>query len=155
MLAHTFQTCIGPLTLTEEDGRIVRLAFGDEGGRGAPTDTIKRAESQIAEYLNGERTSFDIPVQLPEDGFARDVLETMIRIPYGSTMTYGELAAGSGHPGAARAVGTVCRKNPLPIIIPCHRVVPSSGGYGRYSGPEGLKDHLLRMESEKVPDAGR
>ena len=155
MLAHSFSTRIGTLTLKEEDGRICGLAFGDDASSAVPSDLMTEAEAQMIEYLNGDRRSFDLPLRLPEDGFEKDVLEAMMRIPYGSVMTYGELASASGHPGAARAVGTVCRRNRIPIIIPCHRVVPVSGGNGRYSGPDGMKDILLKMESEKAPDLCR
>ena len=152
MLAHSFQTRIGALTVMEEDGRICRLTFGSaDMTEDVPTDLLKKAESQIIEYLNGRRWQFDLPLSLPDEGFSRDVLEAMLDIPYGSTMTYGKLAEVSGHPGAARAVGTVCSGNRIPIIIPCHRVVPASGGNGRYSGPEGMKDILLGTEFRADP----
>ena len=147
MLAHSFDTVFGRVTAVESDRRLVMLRFGElpdiEIGN---TPLLLETERQIKEYLAGERKQFDIPVNIQCEGFRKDVMETMARIPYGKTMSYGCIAKSCGHPGAGRAVGTVCRKNPLPIIYPCHRVVPSSGGIGNYSGPPGMKEKLLSLE---------
>lgn len=147
MLAHSFDTIIGRLTAVESDGRLIMLSFGElldiDVGK---TPLLLETERQIREYFDGKRKQFDLPVDIRCDGFRKDVMETMRGIPYGTTMSYGCIAKSCGHPGAARAVGTVCRKNPLPIIYPCHRVVPSSGGIGNYSGPPGMKEKLLKIE---------
>ena len=147
MLAHSFDTIIGRLTAVESDGRLIMLSFGElldiDVGK---TPLLLETERQIREYFDGKRKQFDLPTDIQCDGFRRDVMETMRGIPYGTTMSYGCIAKSCGHPGAARAVGTVCRKNPLPIIYPCHRVVPSSGGIGNYSGPPGMKEKLLKIE---------
>ena len=147
MLAHSFDTIIGRLTAVESDGRLIMLSFGElpdiDVGK---TPLLLETERQIREYFDGKRKQFDLPTDIQCDGFRKDVMETMRRIPYGTTMSYGCIAKSCGHPGAARAVGTVCRKNPLPIIYPCHRVVPSSGGIGNYSGPPGMKEKLLKIE---------
>ena len=150
MLAHSFDTVLGILTAVESDGYIVMLRFGglpdiDTG----ETPLLLETERQIREYIAGERRQFDLPVDIQCDGFRREVMEAMARIPYGKTMSYGCIAKSCGHPGAARAVGTVCRKNPLVIIYPCHRVVPSSGELGYYSGPPGMKEKLLAIERSK------
>ena len=150
MLAHSFDTVLGILTAVESDGHIVMLRFGglpdiDTG----ETPLLLETERQIREYIAGERRQFDLPVDIQCDGFRREVMEAMAGIPYGKTMSYGRIAKSCGHPGAARAVGTVCRKNPLAIIYPCHRVVPSSGGTGDYSGPPGMKEKLLAIERSK------
>ena len=147
MLAHSFDTVLGRLTAVESDGGLIMLSFGElpdiDVGK---TPLLLETERQIGEYFDGKRKQFDLPVDIRCDGFRRDVMETMRGIPYGTTMSYGCIAKSCGHPGAARAVGTVCRKNPLPIIYPCHRVVPSSGGIGNYSGPPGMKEKLLKIE---------
>ena len=147
MLAHSFDTIIGRLTAVESDGRLIMLSFGElldiDVGK---TPLLLETERQIREYFDGKRKQFDLPTDIQCDGFRKDVMETMRGIPYGTTMSYGCIAKSCGHPGAARAVGTVCRKNPLPIIYPCHRVVPSSGGIGNYSGPPGMKEKLLKIE---------
>ena len=156
MLAHTFDTPIGKLTFISDGTCVTGIRFGVfPDGEQSSVPILKEAESQILEYLSGTRRQFDLPLAPFEDGFSGEVYEAMARIPYGSVMTYGELAEISGHPRASRAVGSACRRNPLPIIIPCHRVVPASGGIGNYRGPDGVKSFLLRLESEQVPDAGR
>lgn len=115
-------------------------------------------DAELNEYLNGKRRSFSVPVDLsfpapqsPEDGrapatpFRLLVWEAMRRIPYGQTTTYGELAARIGSPKAVRAVGGACGANPVPVIIPCHRVV-AAGGIGGFSGDLNLKRALLELE---------
>ena len=149
MLAHSFSTVLGPMTAVESDGRVTMLLYSGSPPEGAETGTsplLIKTETQVREYLSGNRKGFDLPIDGGFEGFSEEVMDAMSRIPYGSTVTYGELAEMSGHPGAARAVGTVCRKNPLPLIYPCHRVVPSSGGIGNYSGAPGAKEYLLKTE---------
>ena len=152
MLAHSFQSPVGTITAVEDEGCIVRILFGETQMKRGLTPLLRRAEEQIVGYLRGEIGSIELPVHLDLSAFAHDVMQAMSEIPYGTTITYPELAARSGHPGAARAVGTVCRKNPLPIVFPCHRVVPSSGGIGRYSGPPDMKTRLLRIEGISFPE---
>ena len=156
MLAHTFATSLGRITVTSDGDVItsVRFGGGDEGEQ-SDVPILMEAESQIREYLNGSRREFDLPLVDIAPGFYRDVYGAMSSIPYGSVRTYGQLADDAGYPRAARAVGTACRRNPLAIVVPCHRIVPASGGIGKYSGPDGVKAALLELESEQVPDAGR
>jgi len=155
MLAHSFYTDIGRLSAVEYEGRLVMLLFGGrppEAEEGT-SPVLLETERQIREYLSGIRMSFELPLGIRFSGFRKDVTDAMMNIPYGSTMTYGQLAEASGHPGASRAAGSVCRKNPLPLIIPCHRVIPSSGGIGNYSGPEGMKEKLLTIEERSLKGA--
>ena len=149
MLAHSFDTVLGKLTAVESGGRLIMLCFGET----TPCDAehgvsplLAETERQIREYLEGERKAFDLPTDVQCTGFRREVMDAMARITYGMTASYGCIAKSCGHPRAARAVGSVCRRNPLPIIYPCHRVVPSSGGIGNYSGPPGVKERLLALE---------
>lgn len=92
-------------------------------------------QTQLSSFLAGQTTGFTVAISpIYRSAFAEDIGSAMQKIPYGSTTTYAELAEAAGHPGAARAAGTACRKNPLVLIIPCHRVCPASGGVGNYGG---------------------
>ena len=109
--------------------------------------SIASAERQLDEYFDGRRESFELDVDLRGAApFARTVLEELGRVPYGQTTTYGTLAAKVGAPRAARAVGTVMNRNPIPIVLPCHRVVGANGSLTGYAGGLDLKERLLRLE---------
>ena len=113
----------------------------------APTASVASAERQLDEYFDGRRESFELDVDLRGAApFARTVLEELGRVPYGQTTTYGTLAAKVGAPRAARAVGTVMNRNPIPIVLPCHRVVGANGSLTGYAGGLDLKERLLRLE---------
>jgi methylated-DNA-[protein]-cysteine S-methyltransferase len=108
---------------------------------------LEAAARQLARYFAGQRQSFDLPLDLTRTRpFQREVLLELIKVPYGEVVTYGELAELCGRPRAARAVGGAMRSNPLPIVIPCHRVLPSSGGLGGFGGRPELKQRLLEIE---------
>src|SRR5699024_10758308 len=101
------------------------------------------AAGQLDEYFNGRRTRFTVPLDLRlAGGFGRSVLTSLSSIPYAATAGYGQIAAATGSPGAARAVGTACARNPVPIIVPCHRVVRSYGSPGGYVGGPDAKRRL-------------
>ena len=109
--------------------------------------TVAGAERQLDEYFAGRRESFELDVDLRATApFARTVLEELARVPYGQTTTYGTLAARVGAPRAARAVGTVMNRNPIPIVLPCHRVLGANGSLTGYAGGLALKERLLRLE---------
>jgi methylated-DNA-[protein]-cysteine S-methyltransferase len=111
------------------------------------TSLLQEAAQQLGEYFEGRRREFALPLDLScLRLFQRRVLTALLQVPYGEVVTYGGLAVLSGHPGAARAVGGAMRGNPLPIIIPCHRVLPSSGGLGGFGGRPDLKQYLLELE---------
>ena len=113
------------------------------------THLAEQAAAQVLEYLEGRRRSFDVPVDwsgLPD--FSRAVLQACGRVPYGKTLSYGELAAQAGRPRAARAVGQVMAKNRLPLILPCHRILAHDGSLGGYGLGLGLKQHLLDLEAK-------
>ncbi|MFA7535808.1 MAG: methylated-DNA--[protein]-cysteine S-methyltransferase [Desulfuromonadales bacterium] len=113
---------------------------------------LREGQRQLQEYFAGARTKFELPIDLGGlSPFAARILSDLQNVPYGSTITYGDLAALAGHPGAARAVGRVMARNPLPIVIPCHRVLGSGGQLTGYSGGEGLtcKKWLLDFERSK------
>jgi methylated-DNA-[protein]-cysteine S-methyltransferase len=111
----------------------------------ARLDAVAR---QLDDYFAGRRPTFDLPLDLQlAHGFRREVLTHLRDIAYGSTASYGVVAAATGHPKAVRAVGTACAVNPLPIVIPCHRVVRSDGTIGAYVGGVAAKRTLLDLEA--------
>jgi methylated-DNA-[protein]-cysteine S-methyltransferase len=101
---------------------------------------------QLDEYFAGARTAFDLPLAPRGTPFQRRVWEELARIPFGATVTYGELAARVGHPGAARAVGAAVARNPISIVVPCHRVVGADGTLTGYAGGVARKAYLLAHE---------
>ena len=134
-----------------EAERLARL-FGARVLRSPrPTDEARR---QLDEYFAGKRREFDLDVDLrPAREFGRAVLEQLAQVPYGELTTYGRLAARAGKPRAARAVGTVMNRNPVPIVLPCHRVVGSTGSLVGYAGGLDRKRTLLELEGALLPGA--
>jgi O-6-methylguanine DNA methyltransferase len=104
----------------------------------------------LKRYLNGERLKINIPFDLRGTSFEKKAWKELLKIPYGRTKSYSEIAKEIGLPKGARAVGNACGKNPIPIIIPCHRVVAGNGGLGGYTGGIGIKKKLLRIEKGEV-----
>jgi methylated-DNA-[protein]-cysteine S-methyltransferase len=131
----------------EPEREVDRLAhaFGIRVLRSArPIDPARR---QLDEYFEGKRQRFDLAVDIGSlADFNRRVLQELARVPYGEVVTYGELAARAARPRAARAVGTVMNRNPLPIVLPCHRVIGSNGKLVGYAGGLERKETLLRLE---------
>lgn len=148
MPARVIETPAGPLLLIEAGGRLaeIRFAAGDEADCD-DTPLLRRTAEQIHEYFAGRRHAFDLPLVPARTAFQQKVREAMQSIPYGGTMSYGEIAHMAG--GAPRAVGGACGANMLPIVVPCHRVV-ASNGIGGYSGARGLdtKRFLLALEKD-------
>lgn len=141
----SLHTPLGALTISSEGDAVVALDWG-WGRDQTPTALLQEARDQLHAYLDGERTSFDLPFRPNGSPYQRRVWDALLAIPYGETRTYAELAVQVG--GSARSVGGANRCNPLPILIPCHRVV-AAGGVGGYSGGEGLdtKRYLLALET--------
>jgi methylated-DNA-[protein]-cysteine S-methyltransferase len=118
----------------------------------ARVDDVRR---QLDEYFDGRRQRFDVPTDRALiRGFARAVLAKTARIPYGSYLTYGEVAAEAGNPRAHRAAGSALARNPIPIVIPCHRVLRSGGVIGNYGGGPQMKAQLLHLEGANVRPLG-
>src|SRR5579864_3336315 len=113
-----------------------------------PLDEVRR---ELDEYFEGRRREFDLPLDLRVAPFQEAVLHELARVPYGSTDTYGALAAKVGRPRAARAVGTVMNRNPIPIVLPCHRVVGADGSLTGYAGGLHIKRALLELEGAALP----
>ncbi len=146
----TFLTLIGMVSIVS-DGRAVKAVYLPTSNLPAIAEgtypLIEEAAGEIEEYLSGSRKEFTVPVAPEGTDFQKDVWDAMQDIPYGSTATYGEIAKEIGRPGAARAVGMACGANPIPVIIPCHRVV-ASDGIGGYSGGLAIKRKLLNIERD-------
>lgn len=143
---------VGQLALVENGRALTHLLFdpgdipsGAELGRSALLD---EAEKQLSEYFDGLRRDFEIPLAPFGTDFQLQVWRALRQIPYGQTSTYGEIAQAVGRPEACRAVGQANNRNPLGIIIPCHRVVGRDGGLTGYAGGLAAKDFLLRLESD-------
>ena len=113
---------------------------------------LDEARRQLREYFAGERRAFDLPLQLTGTEFQVSVLEALREIPYGETVSYGEIARRIGRPRAVRAVGAANGRNPLPIVVPCHRVIGSTGDLTGFGGGLDTKEALLRHEAEHTRD---
>jgi methylated-DNA-[protein]-cysteine S-methyltransferase len=135
---------VGPLTIEEQDDKIVAISWGN-GAAGNGSPLLDEAERQLQAYFDGKLLHFDLPLAPAGSPFEKRVWDAMQNIPYGETRCYGDLAEAIN--SAPRAVGGACGKNPIPIVIPCHRVLAKSG-MGGYSGQGGLdtKRALLRLE---------
>ena len=136
---------VGPLTLFEEGSAIKALEWG-RAGNPEPTALLEKALGQLNDYFDARRTTFDLPLASQGTTFQCAVWDRLSRIPYGSTQTYGDIAEAID--SAPRAVGGACGRNPIPIIIPCHRVVAAGSRLGGFSAFAGLetKKALLRLE---------
>lgn len=146
-------TPIGPLRLVAAAGALTRVDFLDEPvlSDGPPSDpTLVSAVAQLTEYFEGERTAFDLPLAPAGTPFQQKVWAALTRIPYGSTWTYGRLALEVGVPTAARAVGAANGRNPLAVVVPCHRVIGSDGTLTGYAGGLARKRTLLELEARAV-----
>lgn len=157
VLTQTFPSPLGTLVLAATERGIRALSFGDEEGIGSPAGHragsraalhLARAAAQLAEYFTGSRRRFDLPLDLEGQGtpFQRAVWLAIASIPYGQVRSYAAVAASAGHPRAARAAGQAARRNPLAILIPCHRVVGSSGALTGFGGGLWRKEWLLQWE---------
>lgn len=140
---------IGDLTLTEEEGALTGLYFGrlSRPGEEGPTALLEETARQLREYFAGQRREFDLPLRLRGTAFQMQVWKALQAIPYGEVRTYGEIARAIGKPKACRAVGMANHKNPISIIVPCHRVVGAGGSLTGYGG--GLENKRFLLELEK------
>lgn len=158
---RTLDTPVGALLLAATGQGLVRVAYEVQGHEQAleqladevsprileAPQRLEEAARQIEHYFQGRRTRFELPLdQRLSSGFRREVLSRLTDIGYGRTASYAEVAEAAGSPRAVRAVGTACAKNPLPVVVPCHRVVRSDGSPGGYAGGAGAKRVLLGLE---------
>jgi len=147
---HTVDTPIGPLLLSAHDGRLSRIEFGAANTCSSSAPPFAEAEAQLHAYFAGELERFELPLAPRGTAFQRSVWDALAEIPYGSTTTYTELAARIGRPSACRAVGAANGRNPLPVIVPCHRVIGAAGALTGYGGGLELKRHLLALEGAEA-----
>jgi methylated-DNA-[protein]-cysteine S-methyltransferase len=144
---YSISSKIGNIVIFSNNNHIEKISFNLENIKNDKiTSLLQKTKSQIEEYLDKTRFSFDLPFVIVGTDFQRRILSTICQIPYGEKWSYSKVAKLAGFEGAARACGTVCKNNLLPIIIPCHRVVKSDGSISQYSGGVTIKKQLLEME---------
>lgn len=145
--ALTFESPLGPVTVRERGDAIAAIDFRRGQGPQRETPLLRAAAAQLAEYFAGVRISFDLPLVPPASPFHARMREAMMAIPYGETRSYGELAVRLG--SNPRVIGQACGDNPIPIIVPCHRVLAAGGRIGGFSAAGGIatKRWLLGLES--------
>ena len=157
-------TPLGSLLVAVTDRGVCRVEFDPEPDRdlepiarafGAKVlrtpKAVDEARRELDEYFDGRRTNFELPIDLRlEASFRLRVMHELARVPYGQVTTYGALAARAGHPSAARAVGTFMNRNPVPIVLPCHRVVGANGSLTGYGGGLDRKERLLQLEGASI-----
>jgi methylated-DNA-[protein]-cysteine S-methyltransferase len=146
---------IGPLTVVQEGGALIRLAMSPPG-RFVDAELGERSDegfaevvAQLGEYFAGQRTAFDLPLRPVGSGFELAVWEQLTRIPYGETRSYGFVANAVGEPGGAQAVGAANGRNPLAIVVPCHRVIGADGSLVGFGGGLPRKRFLLDLEQRE------
>lgn len=141
------QTPIGWLNIVADESAVVAIEFdADPTASEAPNAVSQQCCQQLAAYFNGEISDFDVPLKMVGTDFQRQVWQALNHVPYGETCSYADIANRIGNPKAVRAVGAANGKNPIPIIVPCHRVIGSSGKLTGYAGGLDLKVWLLEHE---------
>jgi methylated-DNA-[protein]-cysteine S-methyltransferase len=151
MYYAVLNTPMGPLTVASTDKGVASIRFGADVPSGAAADeesANRDTIQQLAEYFEGKRTAFELPLDVEGTAFQKAVWGELLRIPYGETRSYGDIARAIGRPGAARAVGMANHDNPIAVVIPCHRVVGKDGSLTGYAGGLQLKAQLLSIERQ-------
>lgn len=143
-------TPIGKLTLYADEAGLCALRFGAQSARRDETAVLLCAQRELAEYFAGRRRAFSVPLSIQGTAFQEKVWRALLRIPYGETISYGELARRMGNENACRAVGMANHRNRIPIIIPCHRVIGADGRLTGYAGGLEIKRVLLEIEGIHV-----
>ena len=146
-------TPVGHIRITTTSSGLAELHFLGSGASAPSAPMTGAIADQLAAYFAGTLREFTLPVDLAAaSDFTRRVLEATARIPYGETRTYGEIAAAIGMPGATQAVGNALGANPVPIVVPCHRVVRADGSMGWFTGGAHIKRALLDLEGVHFPE---
>ncbi|MEM9202131.1 MAG: methylated-DNA--[protein]-cysteine S-methyltransferase [Actinomycetota bacterium] len=158
-MTDTYQTQldspIGVLTLVASDAGVRKILWedqADQAGDANPDDThpvLAAASVQLDEYFRGERETFDLPLDLVGTDFQKEAWLALASVPYGETTSYGEQAERIGRKGAFRAVGAANGKNPIPIVLPCHRIVGANGALTGFAGGLDVKQRLLAHEQDQ------
>ena len=148
MYQYSYDTVIGEIYITEKNNYICNVSFETLNYTNKETPLIKKTYSQLKEYFAGKRKCFDIPISATGTEFQIKVWEELQKIPYGKTATYKEIAKNIGNKNASRPVGMANNKNPIAIIIPCHRVIGTKGDLTGYAGGIKIKKYLLDLEKQ-------
>lgn len=147
-----YQTDIGNLGIVEKDHQITNVYFDGEEVPGdvvlMETDLLKEAARQLHHYFEGKQKNFDLPLSPEGTVFMQSVWNSLCEVPYGETRSYKEIAQNIGNEKACRAVGLANNRNPIPIFIPCHRVIGANGKLTGYAGGLQVKEHLLQLEKQ-------
>ncbi len=150
---EVYESKIGPLTILCDDEALLRIDFGTvehENAVREQSELICRTEGQLEEYMAGTRTEFDLPLNPEGTEFQKKVWNALLLIPYGETKSYKDIAVLIDNPKGCRAVGMANNRNPIPIIIPCHRVIGTNGSLIGYGGGLDIKVKLLELERLKA-----
>ena len=150
-----YRSPIGALTILSGDKGIKAIKFYEDEkvkAQGRTNEMTRWAVKELEEYFQGKRKTFTVPCVPQGTDFQKRVWEALTQIPYGETRTYKEIAAAAGNPKASRAVGMANNRNPIPIIIPCHRVIGTNGSLTGYAGGLKVKEYLLKLERENCDE---
>lgn len=151
-----YETSIGKIGIEQKENHICRVYFATDQNHEdcniEETPLLKEASMQLNSYLEGKLKEFTLPLYTNSEGteFMQAVWDALCKIPYGGTMTYGELAQKIGRPKAQRAVGRACNRNPIPIFIPCHRIIGANNKLIGYGGGLAIKQKLLSLETNHI-----
>ena len=151
MYYYKYETSVGDLYIESDDQRLLSIGISKpQENQLFESEIIKETHKQLEEYFKQERKVFDLPFELTGSDFEIKVYEEMMAVPYGETISYKGLAEHALSPKAYRAVGSVCAKNPLPIVVPCHRILKVDQALGGYGLGLSMKVQLLELEGKKV-----
>ncbi len=152
-----YETPVGTITLAEREEALTHLEFGKRAFEAeiAETPFLKNVGEQLKAYFAGRLKDFSVSLAPEGTAFQKKVWEALRRIPYGETVSYGEIAAEAGNPKACRAVGMANNRNPISIIVPCHRVIGADGSLVGYGGGLDIKRRLLALEDRYKNEPGR
>ncbi len=148
MFYYEYKTNIGKIYISADKKNILEISFNKPNYDKNETPLIKKTFLELEEYFNGQRKTFDLPLKLEGTDFQKKVWKELIKIPYGKTISYKELATSIGNEKACRAVGMANNKNKIMIVIPCHRVIGSNGDLTGYAGGLNIKQQLLELEAK-------
>ena len=161
ILCRRIDSPIGPLMLAADDAGLRHIEFRDNrhpadrgDWHGGDNDVLRATEAQLGEYFAGTRRDFDLPLSPRGTDFQRQVWDELARIPFGTTISYAQLAQRLGNPNGTRAVGAANGRNPLPIVLPCHRVIGADGALIGFGGGLPTKQFLLRLEGALPEQSG-
>ena len=161
MLCRRIDSPIGPLMLAADDIGLRHIEFRDNSHpadrrdwHGGGNDILQATEAQLGEYFAGQRRAFDLPLAPQGTPFQLQVWDELARIPFGATISYAQLAQRIGNPAGTRAVGAANGRNPLPIVLPCHRVIGADGAMTGFGGGVPTKEFLLRLEGALPAEQG-